>query len=169
MHSCKTKNCQAFAFGGCGRPTRRLPPYGSKRGSENGKGPAVEAPWPMPWPRSAPALARRSRLLLWNHQAPAPAPAPAQVLMAVLVTVAAPRHAPRRLQAWLWLQARAGKHERGWWCVENPGSQSSCQSSSSLLSVGDERKRSKDAGLQGKREKEQSDPNNQPSLSPICQ
>jgi hypothetical protein len=27
----------------------------------------------------------------------------------------------------------------------------------------------KDAGLQGKREKEQSDPNNQPLLSPICQ
>ena len=110
MHSCKTPNCQAFAFGGCGRPTRRLPPYGSKRGSENGKGPAVEAPWP----RSAPALPRRSRLLLWNHQAPAPAPA--QVLMAVLVMVTAPRHAPRRPQAsehglQAWLQARAEKPE----------------------------------------------------------
>ena len=46
VHSCKIPNCQAFAFGGYDRPTRRLPPYmyGCKRGSENGKGPAVEAP-----------------------------------------------------------------------------------------------------------------------------
>ena len=45
-------------------------------------------------------------------------------------TVATTKQATK---AWLWLQARAGKHERGWWCVENPGSQSSCQSSSSLF------------------------------------
>ena len=44
VHSCKIPNCQAFAFGGYDRPTRRLPPYGSKRDSENGKGPTAEAP-----------------------------------------------------------------------------------------------------------------------------
>ena len=38
LSSCKTPNCLAFAFGGCDRPTHRLPPYGSKRDSENGNG-----------------------------------------------------------------------------------------------------------------------------------
>jgi hypothetical protein len=46
-------------------------------------------------------------------------------------TVATTKQATK---AWLWLQARAGRKTReGWWCVENPGSQSSCQSSSSLF------------------------------------